>query len=403
MKILFLAHRIPYPPNKGDKIRSFYIMKYFSQKHSVYLACLADEKNDLKYKKNLLKYCTKVEVAFINKLWINCKMFFYLITGHPLSLAYFGSRYLQKIINKWLILENFDMVYVYSSSVAQYVIDAKGIYKVMDYVDVDSDKWLQNAQYFRFPISLIYKIEGNRMKKYEQFIATNFHRCIFVAERDQSLFQSFVPNVDALTIPNGVNLEYFSNNHIISCESKNLNIVFTGAMNYFANVDGILYFHREIYPKIKQKIPGVKFYIVGSNPTEAIKNLEKDKSIIVTGRVKDIRPYLQEAMLYVAPLRISRGVQNKILEAMAMGLTLVTTTKVLEGILKAVPGRDLFVEDNPTRFAQTVIGLLTDAILRDKTGKAGRKFVEKNYSWNNTFEKLKNLLEEIDTKMEGKS
>ncbi len=394
MKILFLAHRVPYPPNKGDKIRSFNILKYLSRRHDIYLACLADDRNDLKYQKDLLKYCKKAEIAFINKFWVNFKMILYLIIGRPLSLAYFGSRYLQRVINIWLNSIDFDMIYVYCSSVAQYVVKSNRAYKIMDYVDVDSDKWLQNAQYTGFPASLIYRIEGVRMKRYEKFIAENFQRCIFVAERDQKLFRSIKPDINASVIPNGVNLEYFSNNFD---SSNDLNIIFTGAMDYFANVDGVLYFYREIFPLIKKEIPGVKFYIVGRNPAEQIKGLKKDKSVIVTGGVEDIRPYLRKSLVYAAPLRISRGVQNKVLEAMAMGIPVVTTTKVLEGI-GAKPARDLFSEDKPERFAERIIELLNDEILRAKIGKAGRRFVEEQYNWNTAFEKLENLLEEANAK-----
>lgn len=397
MKILFLAHRIPYPPNKGDKIRSFHILKYLSRRHDIYLACLADDRNDLRYRKDLLKYCKKVEVALINKFWVNFKMLLYLFIGQPLSLAYFASRYLQGVINKWLNSVDFDMIYVFSSSVAQYVINVKKTYKVMDFVDVDSDKWLQNAQYSRFPISLIYRIEGIRMKRYEKFIAENFHRYIFVTERDRRLFQSFASDINASVIPNGVNLEYFSNNPGSSINLNNSNIIFTGAMDYFANVDGVLYFYRDIYPLIKREIPNIKFYIVGRNPSNEIKSLQQDKSIIVTGSVEDIRPYLQKSMVYVVPLRISRGVQNKVLEAMSMCIPVVTTSRVLEGI-GAEPGRDLFVEDNPERFANRIIELLNDRILREKIGKAGRKFVEEWYNWNRAFERLENLLKETNAK-----
>lgn len=399
MKILFICHRIPYPPNKGDKIRSFYILKHLCESNEVYLACLIDDKHDLRYVENLSKYCKEIEFAFINKKLAKLKMFFYLLTSEPLSLAYFGSKKLHKKVNGWLKNINFDAIYVYSSGVAQYAIHAKGVYKIMDYVDVDSDKWKQNAEYSRFPFSWIYRAEANRLQKYERLIAENFEKCIFVTERDKNLFKIFKSDKDAFVIPNGVNLEYFSINSSLDDnkteELRGNNIVFTGAMDYFANEDGVIYFYQEIYPLVKREIADVKFFVVGSNPTKKIKNLEKDNSIVVTGRVDDIRPYLQNSLVYVAPLRISRGVQNKVLEAMAFELPVVTTSKVLEGI-KGEPRENLFVEDEPGEFAKITIELLKNKKMRQKIGKMARKFVEEQHCWEIAFYKIDSLLKEIN-------
>ncbi len=393
MKILFIVHRIPYPPNKGDKIRSFFILKHLAQKHEIYLTCLIDDKHDLQYVENLSKYCKGMEFSLINKTWANFRMLFNLLSGKSLSLAYFGSGKLHKKVKYWLKTINFDAIYVYSSGVAQYAINVKGIPKIMDYVDVDSDKWKQNAEYSKFPFNWIYHTESELLRKYEKLIVDNFEKYIFVTERDKNLFKSFIVDKDAFIIPNGVNLEYFSKNadfeDDVSLSDSGNKIVFTGAMDYFANIDAAEYFYKKIMPLIKENF---KFLIVGSNPTKKLKKLSDGKAVIVTGRVKDIRPYLKCSQVYVAPLRISRGVQNKVLEAMSFGLPVVTTSKVLDGI-RARPGIDLLVEDDPKSFANAVTSLLSDKSLAEKIGQAGRKFVEQNYNWSISFEMLDQLIE----------
>ena len=401
MKILFIAHRIPYPPDKGDKIRSFFILKHLSQKNDIYLASLIDDINDIQYKNDLTKYCKDTRFVIINKLWVKFKMVYYLIIGKPMSLAYFGSCQLKREIDAWVSLIEFDMIYIYSSSVGQYVINVKNNYKIMDFVDLDSEKWFLNSQYANFATSLIYKHEGYRMRKYESFIARKCKYNFFAAKRDESAFKLQCPEVNTLVIPNGVNLEYFTKK-IKRCSPPNLNtssrnIIFTGAMDYFANIDAAVYFYNKIFPIVKSKVSDCSFFIVGSNPSIKIMDLAKDKSVIVTGRVVDIRPYMDKASVYVAPLRISRGLQNKVLEAMAMGMPVVTTKCVLNGI-NAEPGKNIFIEDSPLEFADRVVELLRNTYLRDKIGDAAREFVQINYNWGNSFNKLDNLIKDINDK-----
>ncbi len=388
MKILFLSHRIPYPPNKGDKIRSFNILRHLAEKHEVHLACLADDKRDLRYKADLLKICKAAEIIYINKFLANFKMLCRLISGQPLTLGYFHSSRLQKTINNWLKAEGCDVIYVFSSGVAQYVLDVK-TRKIMDFVDVDSDKWMQNARYAKFPVSLIYRLESLRMKKYEKMILNAFNHSIVITDNEKKLLESFVPDARTAVISNGVDYNYLFKQ--ANFNISDLIIIFTGAMDYFANIDGVIYFHNEIFPLVKQKIKNVKFYVVGSNPAKAVQDLAKDKDVVVTGFVEDIRPYLQKAAVCVVPLRIARGIQNKILEAMSMELPVVTTSQTAKN-LNVYPGEDIFVADTPEDFARQVIELLQNENLRLQTGAKARETVKKHYDWQKNLAKIDALL-----------
>ena len=232
----------------------------------------------------------------------------------------------------------------------------------MDFVDVDSDKWGQYSKHARFPMSWVYALEGRRLADYERKVAETFDHSIFVTEAEAKIFRNKNLHIKNITaISNGVDLDYFSpafsqrqatrNQQLASSiqppETINQQpvIVFTGVMNYFANVDGVVWFTKEILPLIKKEIPEIRFYIVGSNPTKEVLSLALDSSVTVTGYVPDTREYLKMATVVAAPLRIARGIQNKVLEAMAMGIPVVATPQAFEGI-EAEPGRDLILGED---------------------------------------------------------
>jgi len=391
MKILFLSHKIPYPPNKGDRIPTFHRIKHLSRKHDISLAfpCFSDE--ELGKRGRLEKYCSSIDTALIRPFRARLKSLPRLFTATPLTLPCFYSKTLHKKIKARLKKESFDLIYVYSSSMAQYVSDVRGIKKVVDLADSDSHKWLQYAKHLRPPMSIIYYREWLTLKKYERFLAANFDHTISISENEKKLFETYIPDLKMSVVPNGVDLEYFG-----SGESSVVTngVVFVGAMDYFANVDAVLYFCREILPLIRRQIPDIKFYIVGSGPVTAVKKLGRDKNIIVTGPVKDVRPYLKKAGVFVAPLRIARGIQNKILEAMASGIPVVTTPCGNEGI-NAADGRSIFVADTPLKFAQSVTALFNDEKLRKNSTFNAKKFVADSHEWGVNMDRLESVLTEV--------
>jgi sugar transferase (PEP-CTERM/EpsH1 system associated) len=408
MNILYIAHRIPYPPNKGDKIRSFNEIKHLSSSHKVDLVCLADNIDDLKFKSDLEKYCRRVFVQHFKISQAKLRGFINLIRGKAISVGYFYMKKIQQVIDQWLSDTVYDAIICFSSPMAEYVLRLPEIRDqrsevrgqkpvtrnpqlIMDFCDVDSDKWLQYSQRSKFPLNLIYRIENKRLLKYEKKINKSFDNSVFVSQQEADLFYRLFPEAENVSvIENGVDHEYFSP------ESRTLNpdprtLIFTGAMDYYANIDGVKWFCEKIFPIVKDRYPKVQFYIVGSNPNPEIQKLGSNKCINVTGFVEDIRPYYNNADVCVIPLRIARGIQNKVLEAMSMGKAVVTTSTAVQSI-KAISGVHLLLEDNFDKFAEAVSMLLENHTLRNYLGTNARQFVKSNYNWQGNMKKFDELM-----------
>lgn len=387
MKILFIAHRIPYPPNKGDKIRSFNEIKYLSKMHSIYLYCFVDMKMDLQFQETLRQYCEVVHVVPINKILAKLKALLWLYIGKSFTCGYFFSRKFKKLVLQSMKKNNIDRIIVFSSGMAQYVKEANNIPKVIDFVDVDSDKWKQYAEYSWFPLSLIYKLEAERLRKEEKNILQSFNHCVVTSSGEKDLLKKIYPEGKVHILSNGVDMDFFRSTSAAYDPST---IVFTGAMDYFPNIDGVLYFVNHILPLIKKQRPETMFYIVGNNPPKKLIKLMVNGHIRVTGYVPDIRPYIERAAVSVVPLRIARGIQNKILESMAMGTPVVATSIAFSGI-QGDPYRHLFVEDDAEKFADKVLEVMNNENRRKELSAIGREIIEKNYNWShnlNTLEKI---------------
>lgn len=390
MKILFLAQRVPYPPNKGDKLRSFNEIKFLSKNHTISLVCLADNEQELHYKKELKHYCSTVDIIQRSSWHSNLRSLLYLFSHVPLTLPYFYSKALQMTVRQRLREEAYDLIFVYCSSMAQYVEQVTNIPRVIDFVDVDSQKWAQYAQRSAFPKNWVYHSESRRLGAYETLIAKTYQHCFLVSDREVKDFRTAISPCKKMTaILNGVDTELFEpspepyDSHALS---------FIGDMGYFANVETVLYFSRKILPLIQESVPHVIFYIVGRNPSEELLKLGAEHpNIVVTGNVETVQPYVKKSAALVAPMQIARGVQNKILEAMAMGVPVVTNSLGFEGIT-ASPGHDILVEDRPETFAKRVIELMTNVDLRKTIASNARKRIEQEYRWETNIHTLENIL-----------
>lgn len=391
-KILYLCHRIPYPPNKGDKIRSFNEIKYLSKKYTIDLITLADDPRDLKYTKELKKICRQVQAFSLKTKTAKIKGLLSLVSGQSISQGYFYSEAFQNKFDQWTAKENYDSIICFSSPMAEYIFKSKncpgrdGQDFIMDFCDLDSDKWLQYSQSKKFPANLLFKTEASRLLKFEKKINQTFDQSIFVSDKEAELFSSYFPAAKNIrVIPNGVDHEFFNPASVkLARPFPSPMIMFSGAMDYYANIDGVTWFAEKIFPEIKKKIPKIKFYIVGSNPAPAVKALEKDPSIIVTGFVKDIREYYKAADLCVIPLRIARGVQNKVLEALSMEKSVISTSPAVQGIRSDVRNV-LKVEDDPVEFAKKIVNLLLNSKESVEGEKVARQFVIRHYDWENNL------------------
>ena len=394
--LLYLTHRIPYPPNKGDKIRSFNILKYLSQHFRVHLGSFVDDPNDWRYRDDLEPYCESLFLRPLHPRRARVRSLSGLITGEPLTVPYYRDRQMANWVRERLE-QGMQHALVFSSAMAQYLLGERKrqMHTVVDFVDVDSDKWRQYAVKHRFPMKGVYRREARTLLDFERKIASLTNASVFVSEQEALLFRELAPESATRihAIDNGVDTDYFSpeSDYPDPYPAGTRNLVFTGAMDYWANVDAVTFFALEVFPKIRSEMPEARFVIVGARPAPAVLRLAEQTGVTVTGAVRDVRPYLAHAHAAVAPLRIARGVQNKVLEAMAMGRPVVATPQALDG-LRECDGMDWLVAENAPALAALSLRALREqgtAML----GARGRVCVRRYYSWGEHMDRLVHLLE----------
>ena len=396
--LLFLCHRIPYPPNKGDKIRSFHLLQYLSEHYRIHLATFIDDEADWEYVGKVREFCEDACFVRLDPRRARLRSLLGLLTGEALSIPYYASSELSAWVDAQVAGQGIERVIVYSSAMAQYVSEEAGRHtrKVIDFVDVDSDKWQQYAAKKRWPMSWIYRREARRLLAYDARVCESFDAGLFVCAAEADLFRHLVPGVAAKVgyYNNGVDTVYFSPDvaHDNPYPRQARVLVFTGAMDYWPNVDAVVWFVKAIFPLIKEAEPAARFYIVGSNPAEQVLQLKKQDGVTVTGRVEDVRPYVQHAVAAVAPMRIARGIQNKVLEAMAMARPVVVSPQGLEGI-HALNEQDLLCADTAQDYVRYIGALMAGGYAG--MGEAARRRVESEFNWEHTLPPVKALLEVV--------
>jgi len=395
--LLFLVHRIPYPPNKGDKIRSYNFLKGLSKDYNIHLAAFIDDAEDYQYIDKVEDLTASSFFVNLNPSLAKIKSLSGLITNKALSVPFYHNYKVQKWVDKTVRENKIEKIFIFSSVMAQYV-EKHQTDCVIDFVDVDSDKWLQYSQKEKWPMNWVYKREAKTLLEFDSRVAKLAKMNIFVSQEESQLFTSLV-DIDPKKVSfvnNGVDTEYFSINEPYKTpynERENI-IVFTGAMDYWANVDAVTWFVREVFPIIKQQCRNARFYIVGSKPTKQVMHLASTEGVFVTGRVEDIRPYLRFSSIVVAPLLIARGIQNKVLEAMAMGKKIVATPQAIEGI--KIVDQEVYIKDNAEDFAKQVL-LLLDNTQTNLYVEKNRQFVQKNFSWDASLKRLTHVIETVTT------
>lgn len=381
--LLYLVHRLPYPPNKGDKVRSFHLLKHLAAKHRVFLGTFIDDPQDEAYVEKLPEYCSGMHIARLSPRMARIGSLKGLISGEALTLPYYRDAALQSWIDKTISEQSIDAAIVFSSAMAQYLQSHAQLKTLVDFCDVDSAKWTQYATTHRWPLSWVYRREGERLLDFERQVASGAAHSFFVTENETELFLSSAPEcrgrVSAMC--NGVDAEFFSPEHDLPSPYRDgeIPLVFTGAMDYWPNVDAVKWFVEEILPALLARRPDLCFYIVGRSPTAAVQELAGER-VVVTGTVPDVRPYLKHAEVVVAPLRIARGIQNKVLEAMAMAQPVVVARGCGEAV-DAVPGTDLVLADDVKDYVEQVSALLASPEKRSQIGSAARQRVLRRYSW----------------------
>jgi len=390
--ILFLAHRIPYPPNKGDKIRSWNILKYLSERYRVRLGCLIDDPYDRRYIAELERHCAEVMAAPISPGLQRVKSLFGLRPGLPLSAAYFRTPELSAWVRHTVEKNRIRRAFVYSTPMIASLPRGHDMRVVLDMVDVDSEKWRVMAQTAPIPQRFIYAREARTLLAYERRAAALAAKVLLCTREELALFLSLAPEASdkAGWMANGVDTAYFSPDHVFAnpYAGDRPAIVFTGDMSYWPNVEAVVWFAEKVLPTLLGRSPRPLFAIVGARPTEAVMTLA-GPDIIVTGRVEDVRPYVAHAAVVVAPLLLARGVQNKVLEGLAMGKIIVATSAAEEGLGVRSEGA-LLIADEPALMAQRVGETLNG--MHDIMGEKARALAVARFSWPKMLRGLESLL-----------
>ena len=392
MRILLLTQRVPYPPNRGDKITTWRIAERFSRDHEVTVVAFAHDEDDVRAAEVLSKdkgiRTITVPLDVRRRKLASLPL---LLTGKAMTLGVFGSSELQRIVDEEL--PDTDVAYAYSSSMGAFLA-GQGTPWVMHFAELDSDKWRQYAERHSFPMSAVYRREWKTLRKFERRIAADTLTNVFCTPLEQRIFDKEIPGFPSLVVRNGVALEHYVPD---PDDAEPGHCVFVGVMDYYPNIDGCVWFAHEILPLIREHVPDARFTIVGSKPTAEVLALADLDGVEVTGFVDDTRDYLRRASVSVAPLRVARGIQNKVLEALAMGLATVGTTSATQGV-EGLDGRDYLVHDDVAGQVEAVCGLLRDPTRAGELGLQGRAFVEERYDWEVTLQPLDHILEELNPK-----
>ena len=389
MRILFLSQRVPYPPNRGDKITTWRLVQRMRRAHSVEVVAFAHDERDLAAARELAAIGVPTHAVRHRDRWKRLASLPLLATRKPLTLGVYGSRELQRIVD--VVAPRSDLAYAYSSSMGAFLEPHRGLPRVMHFGELDSDKWRQYAERTGFPMSAVYAREQRTLLEFERRVALSFAENVVCTPLEQRVFSEQIPGASSMVLRNGVDLERFRPEPQ-SAEAGHM--VFTGVMNYYPNADGCVWFVEEILPLVRREVPSARLSIVGAHPSKAVLALARAPGVTVTGFVPETRDWLARASVAVAPLRIARGIQNKVLEAMAMGLPVVGTTSATQGV-EGVAGRDFRLADDAGTFAREVVALLRSPAEARALGGRARAFVERSYDWELVFEPLDRLLERL--------
>jgi len=377
--LLFLAHRIPFPPNKGDKIRSFNLLRHLSARYAIHLGAFVDDPDDWQYRDALAPYCASIKLLPLHPRRAKLASLVGLLSGEALTLPYYRNRELARWAHELAAAGAVTRGLAFSSAMAQFM-PAGLARRVLDMVDVDSDKWTQYAPTQRWPLSWLYAREGRKLAAWEARVAQDFDATLLVSHAEAALLQQRAPAAQHKigAFENGVDADYFSpaRDYPNPYPPGVQGVVFTGAMDYWPNVDAVSWFAERIFPAVRAAVPGAQFTIVGSHPSDAVLELARQPGVVVTGSVPDVRPWLAHATCAVAPLRIARGVQNKVLEAMAMARPVVASAQAAEGI-RAEAGRDFTLALGEAEFAQAVVARLQTV----SSAAPARDCILAHYDW----------------------
>ncbi len=389
MKILYLCHRFPFPPKRGGKIRPFNMIRHLTNSgHQVTVCSLARSAQEAEEAQGVAEHCAEFHIGSVTEAVQMIRMVVRLPVVEPSSMGYFYSSELASKVRQLLHTQTWDLIFVHCSSVAQYVEDVVHIPKILDFGDMDSQKWIEYANYKPFPLSLGYRYEGAKMLAAEKRLSKRFDLCTATTRAEWETLNSYGTQVDTDWFPNGVDAEFF-------CPSEAGydpdTISFIGRMDYYPNQECMSRFCSQTWPLLKARQPTMKLLIVGADPSPEMRRLGSLDGVTVTGSVPDVRPFIRGSALMVAPLNIARGTQNKILEAMAMGVPVVTSG-IAAGGVDAEPGKHFLVAGSPQEYADSVMSIVENPLERQRLSNDGRQRMLSHHAWPKSMQRLDGII-----------
>ena len=380
-KLLILTARFPYPLEKGDKLRIYHQIKTLSKQYEIILCSLTDEQVHVHDYQEVKEYCTRIYTFKLSKIKILKNTVRAFFSGLPFQIGYFFNQSFKAEIDSIIQKEKPHHIYCQLIRMAEYVRNSN-VPKTIDYMDtfsIGTKRWAENAKWFLKPII---KREAKMLAAYERIVFKDFNHHTIISEQDKNYLD--IPEKEQIKIvPNGVDMNFFRPNSSIE---KVYDIAFVGNMGYVPNVEGARYLVQDILPLLIKKYPSIKILIAGARPTALVQSLASE-NVMVTGWVEDIREAYASAKIFVAPLFLGSGLQNKILEAMSMSVPCITTTLVNNAV-KAIPEKAIIIADDTVQFANQISRLLDNEALINEVGENGLAYVKANYSWESYVDEL---------------
>jgi sugar transferase (PEP-CTERM/EpsH1 system associated) len=393
-ELIFISHRMPWPLNKGEKIRAWNLIQYLKRDYRIHLGCVVDDADDMAHVERMKGVCASIGAFRIDRRVQKLRALGQLRPGRPLMPDFYYSPALQRWVDEAMARRSMDVVYIYSVAMAPYVLGRAHPMKILDAQDIDSEKWAEYGRKTRGPMRLVWAREARTLLAYERRAARACRWTLFVSEPEAARFAELAPESAARTVAVecGVDLQRFSPDDVYDWPFGEPGpcLVFTGNMDYWPNADAVLWFARDIVPMLRARLPELRFFVVGANPGPEILALASQPGVHVTGRVADVRPYVAHAAAIVCPLRIARGIQNKVLEGMAMGKPVIASMGAYEGV-RAAEEKEILVARNTADYVRLIGEVLAGE--HPGLGAAARAAMERGYAWSAVLAKLDELLQ----------
>ena len=393
LNIVVVAPRFPFPLDRGDRLTIYNLLQFFSKRHKVSLVCFLEADQDPSWVTKVEPFCEQVVTVPLNKTRVYANSVSGVLGSTPLQVRYYADPTMTAAVKKLVATQKPDLLYAHTIRMGQYIEPFPNLPRVLAMQISMTLNYRRLAERAKGLLRKgLYTLEYRKLRAFEGQYARMFDKVLLISPHDLQAIERDAPKDNVFFSPHGVDYTFFTADPIV--EKVQNSLIFTGNMGYAPNVDAACFFYEQIFPLVRKQVPNVRWTIVGTNPAPEIEALADDAAVTVTGRVPDLRDYLNRAQVAIDPLRVGAGLQNKVLEGMSMGLPMVITSIANEGIQAPHPDT-ILVADDPESFAQRVVELLESAEKRTQIGEAARDFIINNWSWEKHFEDLEAMVVEL--------